>query len=96
MRYSKLSHKKDSVFFLTELSKNNNRDPPPRGYAKDHPAIHLLRYKQFMLRHLFSDEEVLSPDFLIRVNDVFKKMRPFLDFMSGVLTTDVNGVDVVD
>ncbi|MFI5139408.1 MAG: DUF2461 domain-containing protein [Sphingobacteriales bacterium] len=68
----------------------------PRGYAKDHPAIHLLRYKQFMLRHLFSDEEVLSPDFLFRVNDVFKKMRPFLDFMSGVLTTDANGVNLVD
>ncbi len=63
----------------------------PRGYAKDHPAIHLLRYKQFMLRHLFSDEDVLSPDFLSNMNDVFKKMRPFLDFMSEVLTTDANG-----
>jgi len=68
----------------------------PRGYAKDHPAIQLLRYKQFMLRYLFSDEEVLSPDFLHKVNDVFKKMRPFLNFMSEVLTTDANGVDLVD
>ncbi len=67
----------------------------PRGYAKDHPAIHLLRYKQFMLRHLFTDEDVLSPDFLLKMNDVFKKMRPFLDFMSEVLTTDANGVDLV-
>jgi len=66
----------------------------PRGYAKDHPAIRLLRYKQFMLRHLFSDEEVLSPDFLLEMNNVFKKMRPFLDFMSEVLTTDANGVDL--
>jgi len=66
----------------------------PRGYAKDHPAIDLLRYKQFMLRHLFSDEEVLSPDFLYQMNDVFKKMRPFLDFMSEVLTTDANGMDL--
>jgi len=68
----------------------------PRGYEKDHPAIDLLRYKQFMLKHLFSDEEVLSPDFLFRVNDVFKKMRPFLDFMTEVLTTDANGLSVVD
>lgn len=66
----------------------------PRGYPKDHPAIRPLRYKQFMLRHLFSDEEVLSPDFLHRMDDVFKKMRPFLDFMSEVLTTDANGVDL--
>jgi uncharacterized protein (TIGR02453 family) len=66
----------------------------PRGYTKDHPAIDLLRYKQFMVRHLFTDEEVLSPDFLFKMNEVFKKMRPFLDFMSEVLTTDANGVDL--
>src|ERR1700704_4948836 len=35
----------------------------PRGYAKDHPAIDLLRYKQFLLIHEFSDKEVCSPDF---------------------------------
>jgi uncharacterized protein (TIGR02453 family) len=67
----------------------------PRGYAKDHPAVDLLRYKQFMLRHQFTDEEVLSPDFVHNANEVFKKMRPFLDFMSEVLTTDANGVSVV-
>jgi len=66
----------------------------PRGYAKDHPAIDLLRYKQFMLRCLFTDEKVLSPDFLATINEVFKKTRPFLDFMSEVLTTDMNGVDL--
>ncbi len=67
----------------------------PRGYAKDHPAIDLLRYKQFLFRHEFTDEEVLSPDFLYQVNDTFKKMRPFLNYMSEVLTTDANGVLVV-
>jgi uncharacterized protein (TIGR02453 family) len=68
----------------------------PRGYAKDHPAIDLLRYKQFVLKHSFTDKEVLSPGFLREVNDAFKKMRPFLDYMSEVLTTDANGVSVID
>jgi uncharacterized protein (TIGR02453 family) len=67
----------------------------PRGYAKDHPAIDLLRYKQFLFRHEFTDEEVLGPDFLFQVNDIFKKMRPFLNYMSEVLTTDANGVLIV-
>jgi len=67
----------------------------PRGYAKDHPAIDLLRYKQFILKHEFTDEEVLSPDFVHRANDIYIKMRPFLDFMSEVLTTDGNGELVV-
>jgi len=68
----------------------------PRGYAKDHPAIDLLRYKQFLFKHEFTDKEVCSPDFLYKVNDVFKKMRPFFNYMSDVLTTDANGVSVID
>ena len=68
----------------------------PRGYAKDHPAIDLLRYKQFILRHEFPDHAVFSPGFLYKVNDTFKKMRPFLNYMSDVLTTDANGESVID
>ncbi|HMH21048.1 MAG TPA: DUF2461 domain-containing protein [Puia sp.] len=66
----------------------------PRGYAKDHPAIGLLRYKQFLLQHAFTDEELYSPGFLNKANGVFKKMRPFFNYMSEVLTTDANGEDV--
>ena len=63
----------------------------PRGYAKDHPAIDLLRHKQFIWRRRFTDQEVLSSDFMYLVNDSFRKMRPFFDYMSVVLTTDANG-----
>lgn len=63
----------------------------PRGYDKEHPGIELLRYKQYLLKHHFTDEEVLSADFVVKANDVFKKMRPFFNYMSDVLTTDVNG-----
>ena len=67
----------------------------PRGYDKDDPAIELLRYKQFLLKHDFTDNEVLSPGFVKEVSNVFKKMRPFLNFMSEVLTTDANGISIV-
>ncbi len=64
----------------------------PRGFAKDDPGIKFLRYKQFLLRKYFKDEEVLSPDFLNQVNTSFKNMRPFLDFMIEILSTDPNGI----
>jgi uncharacterized protein (TIGR02453 family) len=67
----------------------------PRGYSKDHPAIDLLRYKQYIFKHPFTDKEVLSPDFLKKLNEGFKNMRPFLNYMSDVLTTDANGVSVI-
>jgi uncharacterized protein (TIGR02453 family) len=63
----------------------------PRGYTMDDPAIELLRYKQFLLLHSFTDEEVLSPEFHLKVVNTFVKMRPFLDYMSEILTTDLNG-----
>lgn len=67
----------------------------PKGFDKDHPAIDLLRYKQFVIFKKFTDKEVLSPDFYKKVNDTFKKMRPFFDYMSESVTTDANGVSIV-
>lgn len=66
----------------------------PRGYAKDHPAIDLLRYKQFWFEHAFSDKEVLSKDFMRKVSLTFRGIRPFFDYMSEVLSTNKNGEPV--
>lgn len=66
----------------------------PKGFDADHQDIDLLRYKQFLLIHKFTDEEVLSTDFLGYCNQGFKNMRPFFDYMSEILTTDANGMDL--
>ena len=67
----------------------------PKGFDKDHPAIDLLRYKQFIFRHEFTDKEVLAPDFALKLSNTFKQMRPFFDYMSEVLTTDSNGESII-
>jgi uncharacterized protein (TIGR02453 family) len=66
----------------------------PKGYEASHEAIDLLRYKQFLLIRKFSDKEVLSDEFLQQAGQTFKYMRPFFDYMSEVLTTDTNGLEV--
>lgn len=63
----------------------------PRGFNKEHIALNLLRHKQFILRHDFTDKEVLDPNFVKNVDELFKSVRPFFDYMSLVLTTDLNG-----
>jgi uncharacterized protein (TIGR02453 family) len=63
----------------------------PRGFSKDHEAIDLIRHKQFILRHNFTDQEVIDPQFVYKVNEIFQSVRPFFDYMSTVLTTDLNG-----
>jgi uncharacterized protein (TIGR02453 family) len=64
----------------------------PQGYAKDHPAIDLLKHKQFLISRKFTDKEVLAPSFRDEIVATFRNMRPFFDYMSEILTTDGNGV----
>jgi len=68
----------------------------PKGFDKESTAIDLLRYKQFLIKKDFSDDEVLKADFLQNTNEVFEAMRPFFDLMSYILTTDANGVPLFE
>ena len=63
----------------------------PRNFDKDHPAIDLIRKKQYIFTKKFTDQEVLSSTFLEEVNTSFKAVRPYFDYMSDVLTTNLNG-----
>lgn len=63
----------------------------PRGFDKNHPAIDLIRKKQFLVLRKFTDKEVLSDNFQEEVLKTLLAMRPFFDYMSEVLTTDLNG-----
>ena len=63
----------------------------PRGFAKDHPHIELLRMKQYYFSHKFSNAEVHADDFAKQVAKSFKLLLPYFDFMTEVLTTDMNG-----
>lgn len=67
----------------------------PKGFDADHEAIDLLRFKQFLVIKRFTDDEVLSPLFLENAFEAFKNMRPFFDYMSEVLSTDINGASVL-
>ncbi|WP_412469248.1 DUF2461 domain-containing protein [Pedobacter sp. KLB.chiD] len=66
----------------------------PKGFDGDHQDIDLLKYKQFLLIHRFTDKEVLSKEFVGHCNLEFKHMRPFFDYMSEILTIDANGLDL--
>lgn len=63
----------------------------PKNFDKTHPDIDLIRKKQYLLTRKFSNEEVLSSNFKEEVIATFAAMRPFFNYMSDVLTTDLNG-----
>ena len=68
----------------------------PKGFSKDDPNIDLIRLKNYFVTHSFTDKEVLAADFADNVLKHFKLLRPFFDYMSEVLTTDLNGVSLLD
>ncbi|SHI88593.1 DUF2461 domain-containing protein [Pseudozobellia thermophila] len=68
----------------------------PKGFDKNHENIDLIKRKQFIFLRKFSDEEVLSRQFIDDVDRAFKAIRPFFDYMSDVLTTNLNGESILD
>lgn len=67
----------------------------PMGFDKEHPNIDLINYKQWIFGRSLSDEEVLAPDFAKITSEYFEELRPFFDYMSAILTTDLNGVSII-
>lgn len=68
----------------------------PKGFQKDDSAMDLIRLKSFFVSHSFTDEEVLSENFLELLMSHYLLLRPFFDYMSEVLTTNLNGESIID
>ncbi len=67
----------------------------PKGFSKEHQNIDLIRKKQLIFRSPFSDREIFSNTFLDDVVRRFELIRPFFDYMSEILTTDLNGESIL-
>ncbi|MFD0988708.1 DUF2461 domain-containing protein [Mariniflexile jejuense] len=67
----------------------------PKGFSKDHENIDLIKKKQFIFIKKYTDAEVLNENFIADVNNAFKAVRPYFNYMSDVLTTDLNGVSII-
>jgi len=74
----------------------NQLKTAPKGFDKEHPDIDLLRYKNYYAFKDFTDAEVLSDGFEKQVVATLKAIRPFFDYMSDILTHDLNGHSLLD
>lgn len=57
----------------------------PKGYAKDHPHIELLKHKSFITSHAFTDKEVKDKKFLKQVAEACKAMKPLNDYLKDAI-----------
>jgi uncharacterized protein (TIGR02453 family) len=87
----KITSDKTFLNYFEEIKGQDAVKNAPKDFDKDHPAIDLIKKKQFVVKRKFTDAEVLSDDFQREVILTFLALRPFFDYMSEVLTTDENG-----
>lgn len=74
----------------------NELKTAPRDFDKQHPAIDLIRKKQFLFTISYTDQQVCQPDFMDTIYHALQAVRPFVDYMSEVLTTNSNGESLID
>lgn len=68
----------------------------PKGFSKEAENIDLIRLKSYFVNHRFTDEEVFADDFKDNLIHHYQLLRPFFNYMSDVLTTDLNGVSLLE
>ena len=75
---------KDFVKYFGGLS-GDKLKTAPKGYAPDHPEIELLKHKQFLAIRNVKESDVTSPKFVQNTISAFKAMKPFNEYLSGLL-----------
>jgi uncharacterized protein (TIGR02453 family) len=65
----------------------------PKGFAADHPAADLLRFKRFILYVELPPELATTPAFYTEIVKRFRAMAPFLEFLTAPLKAAKKKID---
>lgn len=58
----------------------------PKGYAKDHPHIELLKNKSFTVSHPLKDSDVTNKNFRKTIVAAFKEIKVLNDYLKGAIS----------
>jgi uncharacterized protein (TIGR02453 family) len=76
-----LNNKKFRSYYKGGLDEWDKLKTMPKGYAKDHPHIELLKNKSFIVSHKFGDSEVINKNFRKKVSEACKLIKPMNDYL---------------
>lgn len=80
-----LNNKKFKAYFPKGLDDWDKLKTMPKGYAKDHPHIDLLKNKSFTVSHMLKDSEVTDKKFVKTVAEGFKLIKPLNDYLGEAI-----------
>jgi uncharacterized protein (TIGR02453 family) len=81
-----LNNKKFKATFPKGLDDFDKLKTAPKGYAKDHPQLDILKHKSFIVSHYFTDKEVADKKFAKKVADCCKALKPLNDFLMKAIS----------
>jgi uncharacterized protein (TIGR02453 family) len=80
-RLLKILNEKKFKSYYKGLSDWDKLKTMPKGYAKDHPHIDLLKNKSFVVSHNFKDTEVVNKNFPKKIVEACKMIKPLNDYL---------------
>jgi uncharacterized protein (TIGR02453 family) len=67
--------------YYKDLDEDGKLKTLPKGYNKEHPNIELLRHRNFIVSHSFSDKTIVSPKGASEIINAFKAMYPMIVYL---------------
>ena len=67
----------------------------PKGFNIDHEHIDMIKKKQFIFIKKLKEKDILDENFQMELLSCFISIRPFFDYMSEILTTNLNGESII-
>ncbi len=80
-----IENKKFKTAFSEGLKSNDTLVRPPKGYDENNPAIEYLKMKSFIVSKSFADVDLQDKNFVADVANIFKSMKPLIDFLNTAL-----------
>jgi uncharacterized protein (TIGR02453 family) len=81
----------DSIKSVWGEMKGDQLKTAPRGFDKKDSNIDLLRFKQFIFTKNIDVTNITQDKLKETIIESYGSLRPFFDYMSDVLTTNLNG-----
>lgn len=75
--------------------KGNELKTSPKGFDSDHKHIDMIKKKQFIFVKKLKEKEILDLTFQKDLVNYYRSIRPFFDYMSEILTTNLNGESTI-
>ena len=92
--FKRIVNQKKIKDFWGEI-KGDELKTSPKGFDSDHQHIDMIKKKQFIFVKKLKEKEILDLTFQKDLVNYYLSIRPFFDYMSEILTTNLNGESTI-